>query len=382
MRPEIMTRMNVDLNAIISNYHAVCCYASPARVFAVVKSEAYGHGAVPVARALQSVGCHRFAVAMVDEGIQLRRAEIAGEIMVMGAILPEQMAIMAEHDLIPVLPDRERLEKWQETAKAQGKRLPYHIKVDVGLGRMGFMPEEGSSAVQAAASLPDIELVGIGSHLSYPGGPLEVNERELARYHTFTSGFGEQFPDIARHLAASQAVARFKDMHMDLVRVGGLLYGFQHVSDSGLKLRPAMEYKTVVAQVRHLPAGWHIGYDMACVLEEPTRIALLPLGWTDGLASTQLGKARVLIRGEFCTLVGLCTDFAMIDVSHLPEVQTGDEVVLIGKQGNHSITAIELGRAGGISTGQLLGKVSLRVPRIYSLKGQERDELSILRYLS
>lgn len=380
MRQEVVTSMNVNLDAVIHNYHEVCKHAAPATVFAVVKSEAYGHGSVPVSLALQAIGCEHFAVAMVDEGIQLRRAGIKGEILIMGATMPVQFAAMAEHNLVPVLPDVERMQQWASLAKSSGKRLKYHIKVDVGLGRMGFMPEEGELAASAAASLCDIELVGISSHLSYPNGPLELNELELQRYNTFADAFA-WFPHVAKHLAASQAVARFKHMHMDIVRVGGLLYGFQHITDSELDLKPAMEFKTVVAQVRDLPAGWHIGYNLARVLEKPMRIALLPMGWTDGLASSQIGKAQLLIQGEPCTLVGLCTDFAMVDISGVPDVSVGDEVVLVGRQGEHAITAIELGKAGGISTGQLLGKVSVRVPRSYTLNGQEHDELSILRYI-
>jgi alanine racemase len=415
MRPEVVTRMEIDLDQLVRNYEAVRADVSPAAVHAVVKSEAYAHGAVPVARALAGAGCRTFAVALVDEGIQLRRAALPGdadaEIMIMGATLPWQYDAMLQHRLTPVLPGAEAVPGWFEAARRSGRGgrdAGYHLKVDVGLGRMGHLPWEGEAAAaavahaiaahaaagtspaaagasHAAACLPPPALLGISGHLSSPGGDEATNTREQEHFARFCSPFVARWPGIACHLAASQAVVRFPHLSRGIVRVGGLLYGMQHLKRPGLDLAPVMTYKTAVAQIRELPAGWHIGYDHKWPVTAPMRMALLPLGWTDIFNSQMVGSADVLIGGVPRRLVGLCTDFAMIDVTGGPPTATGDEVVIIGTQGDHTITAIDLGRRGGISTGQLLGKISLRVPRIYrraSASGcdevQAEIELSIL----
>ena len=379
VRPETVTRMEVNLDHIRHNYQQVRRHAAGADIYAVVKSEAYAHGAVPVAKALAELGCRHWAVALVDEGIQLRRAAIDGEIMVMGATLPAQFAALAEHDLVPVIPDAARIQAWAASARAAGRRLPYHLKVDVGLGRMGYLPWQAEEAAAAAAgAAQDLELAGVSGHLNSPGGPEDNNALEEARFHQFCAPVRKRFPQAKRHLAASQATGRYPRMHLELVRIGGLLYGLQHVREGGLDLRPAMEFKSAVAQVRELPAGWHIGYDFRYRVEAPMRMALLPLGWTDIFSTPMLSQADVLIGGVPRRLVGLCTDFAMVDVTGGPDVTTGDEVVIIGRQGEAAITAIELARRGSISTGQLLGKISLRVPRVYLSGGRAVGELSLL----
>ncbi len=373
--------MDICLDSLAHNYEATKEHVSPAQLYAVVKSEAYGHGAVPVARHLADMGCESFAVAMVDEGVQLRRAGIEGDILVMGATLSRQFATMAEHRLTPVLPDVERLTDWAELAAARGERLSYHIKVDVGLGRMGLMPADGEIAARSARELcPHIEPVGVSSHLSHPSGDEEHNEVEYRRFLDFCQPLVEAFPGLRRHLAASQAAARFEHMHFEMVRIGGLLYGLNHIDPSPVDLHPVMTLTTAVAQVRTLPRGWWIGYNQTLQLTEPTRVAVLPMGWTDGLTTYHVGSASLLVRGEPCPLLGVCTDFAMLDVSDAPDVRVGDEVVLVGGQGEASISAIELGRAAGISTGQLLGKLSVRVPRLYHSGGRCTEELSIVNY--
>ncbi len=379
MKSTSLTRMEINLDDVVHNYRQVIKQVAPAEVVPVVKSEAYGHGAVPLSRVLQTAGCQHFAVAMVDEGIELRLAGISGEIMVLGVTLPEQFSAMVEHRLTPSLPDRERIQAWASLARSSGRRLAYHLKVDVGLGRLGFMPEQAEEALQIAKEFSDVlTLRGIHSHLSYPEGAKEHNERELARYQQFCQPFLTEFPQVARHLAASQAVLRHPQMYFDLVRVGGLIFGFPYGYPTEMDLRPVLTYRTKVGQVKTLPTGWGIGYDLENVVQQETRIALLPLGWVDGIGSTHVGKASFLVRGQLARLVGICTDFSMLDVTEIPDVAVGDEVILVGQQGEHSQDVIQLARAGGISTSQLLGRAALRVPRVYIQNGQEISELSIL----
>lgn len=373
------TRMEIDLDALLHNYREIVKHVAPTEVVPVVKSEAYGHGAVPIARALQEEGCRHQAVAMVDEGIQLRRAGIEGEIMILGVTLPDQFAALAEHNLTPSLGETENIELWADAAREIGKKLPYHLKVDVGLGRLGFLPDEASEALDVALATSDrLTIRGIHSHLSHPEGTQEHNAREHARYEDFCRPFMEHFPHVARHLAASQAVLRHPHMNYDLVRVGGLLYGLDYGVPSQMNLRPVLTFTTKVGQVKTLPTGWGISYDLEHVTTKPTTIALLPIGWSDGIGSTHVDRASFLVRGEPAPLVGICTDFSMLDVGLIPGIAKGDEVVLVGKQGTREQKVIELARAGGISTSQLLGRAALRVPRLFYRNGQVVDEISIL----
>lgn len=374
-----MTRMEIDLDALLHNYREIVKHVAPAEVVPVVKSEAYGHGAVPIARALQEEGCRHQAVAMVDEGIQLRRAGIVGEIMILGVTLPEQFATIAEYELTPSLGEKENIELWADLARKKGAKLPYHLKVDVGLGRLGFLPDGGGEALEVALATSDrLTLRGIHSHLSHPEGTQEHNAREHARYEDFCRPFMGHFPHVARHLAASQAVLRHPHMNYDLVRVGGLLYGFDYGVPSPMNLKPVLTYRTRVGQVKTLPTGWGISYDLEHVTTKPTTIALLPIGWSDGIGSTHVDRTSFLVGGEPAPLVGICTDFSMLDVGHIPGVSRGDEVVLVGRQGKREQKVIELARAGGISTSQLLGRAALRVPRVFVAGGKPVDELSIL----
>lgn len=379
MKSKSVTRMEINLDHLLHNYHELTQYVAPAELVPVVKSEAYGHGAVEVSRALQRVGCKHFAIAMVDEGIQLRLAGIIGEIMILGVTLPEQFDAVAEYDLTPSLSGVEPMQAWAEVARRIGRKLPYHIKVDVGLGRLGFQPEEAQVALAAAKELADVlTLRGISSHLSCPEGSKEHNNKEFERYHRFCQPFLPEFPQVARHLSASQAVLFHREIFFDLVRVGGLIYGFDYEVPTTLNLKPVLTFKTKVGQVKILPPGWGIGYGLRHIVKEPTKVALLPLGWSDGAGRTHLDKASYLVRGQFAHLVGICTDFSMLDVTHIPDVAAGDEVILVGEQGEQRQGVVQLARSGGISSSQLLGRTALRVPRVFIQDGKEQSELSIL----
>lgn len=379
MHSTSVTRMEINLDHLVHNYHELTKYVAPAELVPVVKSEAYGHGAVQVSLALQAAGCRHFAVAMVDEGVQLRRARIAGEIMILGVTLPEQFEALAEFSLTPSLAGVEPMRAWASVARRLGRRLPYHIKLDVGLGRLGFLPEEAPTAFASAKELRDVlDLRGLSSHLSCPEGSKEHNAVEFERYRQFCSPFLTEFPGVARHLAASEAVLHHPEIFFELVRVGGLLYGFDYGVETALDLKPVLTYGTKIGQVKVLPPGWGIGYGLTHIVQQPTKVALLPVGWSDGAGKTHLDKAQYLVRGRFARLVGICTDFSMLDVTDIPGVVAGDEVVLVGEQGGQTQGVMQLARSGGISPSQFLGRTALRVPRVFIQNGEEQAELSIL----
>lgn len=379
MRAEIVTKMEVDLDALVYNYQQIKQHVGAAEVIPVLKNGAYGHGAVPLAHALQNADCSHIAVAMVDEGIHLRQAGITTEIIVLGVTLPVQFPTMVKHNLVPSLGDVEGLRAWAQVARRAGKQLPFHLAVDVGLGRLGFLPEQAMEALRSLRELPELKLRGIRSHLRHPEGGKDLNDRELARFQQFLEVFLPEYPEAIRHIAASKAVLLHPHMYLDAVRVGGILYGFDYdYYPAMLKLKPILTYTTRVGHIKTLQPGWGVGYGLNYVVQVPTRIALLPIGWSDGLCNEHIGKARMLVRGQFATVIGACTDFAMLDITRLSDVQVGDEVVIIGAQGENSQTVGEFASAGRLSSSQLLGRTSLRVARVYTKGGEVQEELSIL----
>lgn len=373
-----VTRIEINLDHLLHNYRELVKHVGRAEVVPVIKSEAYGHGAVPLARVLQEVGCKHLAIAMIDEGIQLRQAGITAEIMVLGVTLPEQFPVMAQYELTPSLNSGESLRAWAGQARQLRRQLPFHLKLDIGLGRLGFLPEQALETLQTLRALPEIKMRGISSHLSDPEGSLEHNKREFDRFQQFCQPFLTEYPQAVRHLAASEAILRHPHTYFDLVRVGGLLYGFDYDYPTTLALKPILTYTSKVGQVKMLPAGWGVGYGVERQLTRATRVALLPLGWSDGLSKTHIGKARALIRGQYATLIGICTDFTMFDVTHIADVMVGDEVVLVGQQGDKQQTIMQLAHGGDMSASELLGSTALRVARIYSKGGQIQTELSLL----
>ncbi len=371
--------MEISLDNLLFNYQQIKQHVGPAEVVPVLKNNAYGHGAIPLAKALQNAGCDHLAVAMVDEGIQLRRAGITAEIMVLGVTLLQQLPVMVEYGLTPSIGNMDVLRQWAQLAEESGRQLPVHLAVDVGLGRLGFQPEQANEVLALVRELPQLEIRGIRTHLSHPAGGRELNDEEFARFQQFCEPFLPEYPHLVRHLAASKAVLLYPHMYLDLVRVGGILYGFKYdYCPATLQLKPVLSYSTRVGQVKTLPPGWGVGYGRSYVVQKPTRVALLPIGWSDGLYNQHIGKAQMLVGGEFATLIGACTDFAMLDVTHLPQVKAGDEVVIIGTQGSRSQSVDEFASAAEVTPSQLLGRTSLRVTRLYTKGGVVQEELSIL----
>jgi len=370
------SRIEISLDNLVFNYRSVQSHVSPSLVIPVVKGNAYGHGAVAVSRALVEAGATRLAVARIDEAVQLRRAGIAPdvEVIIMTVTLPEEIERAAAIGASVFVPDLWRLRFIKSLAGRLGRPVPFHIKVDTGMGRTGFMPEEAPAVAKELRDLGLAQLVGIGTHLSASWIETEQNRRQFERFTAFVNEVSA--PGALLHIAASSGVARFPEMFMTAVRTGGLMYGLSRVP-TPFELRPIAEYKTRVGQVRHLPAGWHIGYGVGNWVKEPMTIATLPVGSVDGLSSNMIGKAQFLINGRRCRLVAVCTDNCMVDLKCAPDAKAGDEVVIFGAQGEDRITVNEMIAANGTGFGEFVGKIGLRVPRIYFRGGQAAGKMSL-----
>jgi alanine racemase len=371
------SRVEVNLDNLVANYRSVQSHVAPSQVIPVVKGNAYGHGAVAISRTLVEAGAKRLAVARIDEASELRRAGIGPdiEVIIMTVTLPEEIERAAVIDASVFVPDVWRLRLVKSLAKRLGRAVRFHIKVDTGMGRIGFMPEEAPAVARELEDLEGSVLVGIGTHLSASWLETEQNRRQFERFERFVAQVRPP-EGVLLHVASSAGVARFPGMYMSAVRTGGLMYGLSRVP-TPFELKPVAEYKTRIGQVRRLPAGWHVGYGVDNWVREAMTTATLPVGSVDGLSTNMVGKAHFLVSGRRCRLVAVCTDNCMIDIGNAPDSKAGDEVVIFGAQGDDRITVNEMIAANSTGFGEFVGKIGLRVPRIYFQGGKAAGRMSM-----
>jgi len=371
-----VSRIEISLDNLVFNYKSVQSYVAPSLVIPVVKGNAYGHGAVAASRALVEAGASKLAVARIDEASELRRAGIGPdvEVIIMTVTLPEEIEEAAAIGASVFVPDLWRLKFVKSLAERLGRPVLFHIKVDTGMGRIGFMLEEAPAVAKDLEDLGGARLMGIGTHLSASWIETEQNQRQFERFTSFVTRINA--PGALLHIAASSGVARFPEMFMSAVRTGGLMYGLSRIP-TPFELKPVAEYKTRVGQVRRLPAGWHMGYGVENWVKEPMTTATLPVGSVDGLSSNMVGRAHFLINGHRCRLVAVCTDNCMVDLRNAPGAKAGDEVVIFGAQGDDRITVNEMIAANGTGFGEFVGKIGLRVPRIYFRGGEIAGKMSL-----
>ena len=377
-RDEFVVWAEIDLDALETNVRALQKYVGPrVEIIAVVKANAYGHGAVPVARAALAAGAKRLAVHRVQEGIELRRAGIRAPILLLGyAPLPTAPQVVRYH-LTPTVITREFAEALAATASTP---VPVHVKIDTGLSRYGVLPEEAVDFVRMLQRLPRVHVEGIYTHFATAdeADPAYV-QQQLNTFRAVlqaldASGIRVPF----RHACNSAATLAFPEAHFDAVRPGIAMYGIPPSEErpSPIPLRPVMTLKSRVARVRTLPPGRSIGYGRTFTTERVTRVALVPVGYGDGYHRLLSNRGQVLIRGQRARILGrVSMDQIVVDVSHLPRVGMEEEVVVIGRQGEDEITAVEVARWAETIHYEVVTGLLPRVPRVYLRGGRVVDVL-------
>lgn len=361
--------MEIDGSAIRANYRAVRgLLKTGCRIIAVVKADAYGLGLGPVAGILASEGCSHFAVATVAEAVELRCHGIQGEILVLGSI-PERLAEdVPRWDLCATCGDLSLAGALSRAGLSVGRPARLHVKVDTGLGRIGFSPEEVLPAVKAIRSMKGAEISGIYTHFATADEPnLDYARWQGERFLEALRALEEEGIRIPlRHACNSAAILNCPGLHLDAVRCGIFLYGLP----SGHASRPiglsrVFEVKSELVAVRELPARHPVGYGLRYVTRGATRIGVIPVGFNDGfLRGTK--NPEVLIRGVRVPVVGsVCMDQMMVDLAGVPDAHKQDEVVLIGRQGGEEITALEYAARIDSIPAQAMTLFSRRVARVY-----------------
>ena len=367
------TYATVNLAALAYNLSCIKRYLSPGcEVLAIVKANAYGHGAIETAQAFARQGVGRFAVASLDEGVALRQAGLSASIVVLGALFEEQMPELVAHQLTPVVSDERILPALAKAAHSHPHPVPYpiHLKVETGMGRLGFSPEEVLSLLDNPLLRSPLHVEGMMTHLADADGKDPAfTERQLGEFRTVLEQIrkrGLTLPLV--HAANSAAIVRFPNAHFSLVRPGIMLYGYHTLPATvpAPDLRPVLSLRSTIAQVRTVPRGGTVSYNNTFVATRPTRIAVLPIGYADGYCRQLSHRGSVLIQGRRAPIIGLvCMDMVMVDVTDLAPVQVGDTVTLIGQQGGESIWADELADWVGTIPYEVLCGIGTRVPRLY-----------------
>lgn len=343
------------------------------RFMGMMKADAYGHGAIPVAKYLETINCDYLAVACIDEAEELRDAGIKLPILVLGTTPPEFTARLIKLDVAQSVGSKEMAEGYSAELERLGEKLTIHIKLETGMGRQGFNVKNGDvSEVVSVLSLPRLVAEGVYTHFAVSDEPTKDYTKN--QFKCFTQAIDKIEKEAGhhfeiRHCANSGAMINYPEMYLDMVRPGIALYGMYPGKElGGISLTPVMELKSRIIAVSEYEAGDSISYGCTFTAERKLRVAVIPIGYADGLHRAASGKIDVLVHGKRCRQIGrICMDMCMIDVTELPDVGVGDIATVFGHDGNEEISVDELAEKAGTISYEMVCAISQRVPRVYIL---------------
>ena len=364
------SQVTVDLGAVAANVRSIkALVRHDVSLMAVVKANAYGHGAPEVARVAIRNGADLLAVANIAEALELRRAGIDAPILTLSYAPAEAIPAAIESNVAVTVYDWEQARQYQSAAADNLGTLSAHIKVDSGMGRLGSLPGDAAELCNRVSNLPALRLAGIYTHFSSADADSQYTAEQLSRFAGLVTGLERndfQFQYV--HAANSAALLTKPSSHLNLARPGLLLYGLNPLGrgKGPAWLKPAMTWKTVIAQLKTLPGGSAVGYGNTYWTGGRERIAVLPVGYADGLRRSPRTWRAVLVRGQRAPLVGrVSMEKTTINVSHIPGAKAGDEVVLLGKQGDDEISADEIAAWLGSINYEVVTSIAPRAPRAY-----------------
>lgn len=358
----------IDLDCISHNLNLIRRITG-LPVIAVVKADAYGHGALDVSKRLVGEGVGYLAVAYLDEGIVLREAGINVPIIVL--FEREELSGLIEYNLTPVIHDMDMARKLSEEAKKKGKIATVHVKIDTGMGRLGFNVEEAIDDLAAIMDLENLVIEGIMSHFSEADmANLDYTLRQIRKFIMVKQDLKDKLSGVIFHIANSAAIFSLKESHMDAVRPGLALYGYSPFPDKRElsflnELKPSMTVKTKIIALRRLKKGTPVSYGRTFITARDSLIALLPIGYADGFIRSLSNNADVLVKGKRVPVIGrICMDLTMVDVTGL-DVSVGDDVIIMGPQGGNELSALELARRAGTIPYEIITSLGNKSRRLY-----------------
>ena len=364
----------IDCDNLSHNYSLIRKAVGPdVKIMAVVKADAYGHGAVQAAKVLASAGADMFGVASVEEGRQLREAGIQDDILILGYSQPEWADRIVERGFIQTVYHLNLAAALDREAARLNKTCRVHVKIDTGMSRIGIMPEKAVHFIREVASMKNLELHGVFTHFACADVlDNNVSEEQLERFNELLAVMTEQGLDVpCVHASNSAAVLRYPNSHYDMVRPGILLYGLYPAPGMreayGEDFRPVMSIKTSIVEIKTVPSGTRVSYGGTFAAPRATRVATMPAGYADGFSRRLSNRGHVLVQGQRAPIIGtVCMDFMMADVTDIPHVNVNDEVVIVGRQGNEEITFDEVAAHIGTINYEVVSLIGKRVPRVYT----------------
>jgi alanine racemase len=388
----MLTWAEIDLEAVSYNLRQIRNRVEPngAKILAVVKDNAYGHGAVEVSRTAADIPVHMLGVATVEEAVELRQVGIELPILLLCCILPEQAGEVVRSGITQTVCDLSICESLSEEANRLGKQAKVHVKIDTGMGRIGVRYDEAAHFVKSVAQFPRLTVEGIFTHFASAGVDTAFTNLQLERFNSVISELDRMGIHVPlKHAANSAAIlalppsysgsagipslrsrAGLPALPLNMVRPGLMIYGlYPSGSPREIDLKPALSLKTRVVHLKEVPAGWSISYGRTYIAQKPTMVATLAIGYGHGYNTRLSNSGEVLIGGVRVPIIGvICMDQCLCDVTHVPGVSVGDEAVLIGKQGSEEITADDVARKAGTISYEVFCAISARVPRVYGQK--------------
>lgn len=362
----------ISLDNIVENFNVIKERIHHKKVCAVIKADGYGHGAVPIAKELEFQGIDQFAVAVSHEAVMLRRYGIKTPILVLGYTSFENYEDLIKYDITQTVFKLEMAREISEVATRLQKPAKIHLKIDTGMGRIGFLANnETIDSIKTISQLPFIHLEGIFTHFA------KADEADLSYTHQQLEAFNHMIEKLTHqdihfeviHASNSAGMMEVEGAHFDMVRVGIAMFGLypsHEVRKSQLLLKPALTLHSNIIMLKEVGAGSHISYGGTYVTTRPTKVATIPVGYGDGYSRQLSSKGRVIIRGQYAPIIGrVCMDQFMVDVTDIPEVEDSDDVILIGEEGQARITVEEIAEIMETINYEVVCLLSKRIPRVY-----------------
>lgn len=357
------TWAEIDLGAIQHNVRVLRERLQGALLAVVVKADAYGHGIVPVSRAVSAAGADWLAVATVHEGVALREADIEAPILILSPFLAIEAEQAVYYGLRASVQDIEVAQALSRAAANLGREAIVHLKIDTGMHRFGAPPQEATSLAISIAKLPHVRFEGVWTHFAWSAGAPEFTTHQYKAFQRTVATIQEAGVRIPiRHCSNSGAILKHPEMVMDMARIGILAYGVSHVQSPHLPLRRALTWKSRIMALRSIPPGHTVGYNMTWRADRDSRIATVGIGYGDGYHRLLSNKGWMIVRGRAAPVRGLvCMDQVMVDVTEIPDARIGDEVTLIGD----GVTAEQIAQLVGTTPHEITTRIMSRVPRQY-----------------
>lgn len=358
----------VDLNALKRNYERIKTYTQ-SEIMPIVKANGYGHGALPVVKALFEAGARRFGVALLEEALEIRHSFPTVQVMTIGYMSTDFAETIVKEDIISGVYQYDQAEALSKAATAQGKNATIHLKIDTGMGRIGFRKDMVQEILQII-NLPNLFIEGIYTHFASSDQlDLTFAREQLKLFLSVCEGLEREGIHIPiKHAANSAAILQFPEAHLDLVRPGIILYGLppSHQVGGNEGFEPVMTWKARVAHIKEIQAGETVSYGRTFRAAYPTRVATVPIGYADGLHRALSNRGEMLVKGRRAAIIGrICMDQTMLDVTKIPGVEVGSSVTLLGSEGYERIDATEMAKWLETINYEVVCDISRRVPRVY-----------------